>query len=412
MNMKKYIRYFLVLIAAGGVLAACKKMDENYKGFLGGGEIVYNGKAEMLQAFPGINRTELKWYIISDPKIVKAKVFWTNPAHIEGEPTFPGQRPGGADSIEISITRGMDTDSVIALISGLKEGVYTFGVFMYDANGHTSVRSEIIGEVYGAAYQTTISNRPMDSARLDTTEGKSDLYIPWYGIAQQAVKIDLEYTDISGALKTIEIGKVPHPNDVRKGLIWRDQDTILNYKEGTGFKYRTAYLPEPNAIDTFYTEYTVLGSADIGYYVPPPPPSAEENFALGKNVTFSSSSGPLTDGDRTTASGKWQPSSGERADLNVWFYVDLGESKTFNTAGLYIPKDPQKIPFFEILVTDASSVGSSTKWKRAYIQFESPEKENEITFDAVTARFVKVSIGLVAENANINVSEFELYNRP
>lgn len=62
----------------------------------------------------------------------------------------------------------------------------------------------------------------------------------------------------------------------------------------------------------------------------------------GTDVTTNSSGGTgLTDGDRSNAS-KWQPSSGEQADLNVWFYVDLGESKDINKTQVYFTKDPNK----------------------------------------------------------------------
>ncbi|WP_262247889.1 DUF4998 domain-containing protein [Parapedobacter soli] len=411
MNIKQHIRYFFFFMM-GGLLVSCGKMDAPYNEFLQGGEIVYNGKAEMLQAFPGNNRIKLKWYIISDPKITHGKIFWNNPAHIEGETPIPGQRPGGRDSLEVRIQRSADTDSVEVIIDKLIEGVYTFDVYMYDDLGHSSVKAEVISDVYGTAYQATVANRPIGTLLLDTIGEKSDLYIPWFGIAQQAVAVELQYTDVSGEAKTMQITQKPHPIDPRRGTVWQERDTIFNYMEGTGFKYRTAYLPDPTAIDTFYTAYTDLQADDIAYFMLPPPPVEDANFALGKKVTFSSSSGPLTDGDRTTGSGRWQPSSGERADLNVWFYVDLGETTEINTAGLYIPKDPHKVPYFEILTTTEAEITSSTKWTRAYVQFEAPQAENVITFPAIEARYVKVSLNLVAENANINVSEFELYNIP
>lgn len=392
MNIKNYLKNLIALMVVGVLFGSCQKMDGIYEDFLEGGEIVYNGKAEGLVAHPGINRMELKWYIISDPKIVKAKVFWINPVHIEGEPTLPNQRAAGKDSVTIDIVRGATTDSVITLIDRLKEGVYTFSVVMYDKNGHSSISSQIIAEVYGSVFQGTISNRPLDVPLLDTINKKSNLYIPWYGISQQAVKIDLQYIDVSGIARTKRITKVSNPIDPRRPMIWQDRDTVFNYKEGTGFSYRTAYLPEPNAIDTFYTEYTSISKSAIGYYKLPPPPPLEENLALGRPVTVSSSSGSaITDGDRKgDPSPKWQPSSSERADLNVWFYVDLGSAKTFNTAGLYIPKAAGNIPFFEIMVTSESSITSSTKWTRVYSQFTKPNAENEITFNSTTARFVKV----------------------
>jgi hypothetical protein len=407
MYINQNLRYFFFLILAG-CFTSCSKQDATYSDFLKNGEIVYNGKPEQLEVLPGNNRAQLQWYIVSDPKITKAKIFWNNPAQIDGKDPEPGERIGGRDSVEINIQRSSGTDSVKVLIDRLKEGIYTFDVFMYDNAGHSSVKSEVIGNVYGDTYQNSISNRPLNTALLDTTESKSDVYLEWFGVAQQAVKIDLKYTDVSGTSKTIHMQKVVNPSDPRSGMIWETTDTLWNYKEGELFTYRTAYLPEPNSIDTFYTDYVEV--SNIGYFIPPPPPTVSSNLALGTKVTASSSATQaLTDGDRSNAA-KWQPNSGERADLNVWFYVDLGESMDINKTQVYFTKDPNKITFYEVLYTTEATIGSSTKWTRAFIKLESPDAEDINTFNTVKARYVKVNIGLRDSGTNINVSELEVYN--
>jgi hypothetical protein len=407
MYINQNLRYFFFLILAG-CFTSCSKQDATYSDFLKNGEIVYNGKPEQLQVLSGNNRVQLQWYIVSDPKITKAKIFWNNPAQIDGKDPEPGERIGGRDSVEINIQRSSGTDSVKVLIDRLKEGIYTFDVFMYDNAGHSSVKSEVIGNVYGDTYQNSISNRPLNTALLDTTESKSDVYLEWFGVAQQAVKIDLKYTDVSGTSKTVHMQKVVNPIDPRRDMLWETLDTLWNYKEGELFTYRTAYLPEPNSIDTFYTDFVEV--SNIGYFIPPPPPTVSSNLALGTKVTASSSATQaLTDGDRSNAA-KWQPNSGERADLNVWFYVDLGESMDINKTQVYFTKDPGKITYYEILYTTEATIGSSTKWTRAFIKLESPDAEDINTFNTVKARYVKVNIGLKDSGTNINVSELEVYN--
>jgi hypothetical protein len=414
MYIKRNIRNFLFFIIAAGFLVSCDKMNATYEEFLDKGEMVYNGKPEGLQAAPGNGRIGLKWYIVSDPKITRAKVFWTNQAQIEGEPVLPGQRPGGRDSLEIPIRRGSGTDSVIIVIDHMKQGIYTFQVYMYDNKGHASIKTEVISNVYGTTFQGSIGNRPLAVPLLDTIgPNKSDLYIPWFGIAQQAVKIDLIYTDISGIEKMV---KIERTHVIGKGIAWKERDTLFNFKEGTTFKYRTAFLPEVNAIDTFYTEYSEVSH---GYFVPPPPPTADENLARNKKVTTSSSSGtPLTDGNREgDPSPKWQPSSGERGDLNVWFYADLGSVKDFNTTQVYFTKDPAKITYYEVLYSDASAIDANSVWKRGMLKFGAPDEEDiyqsvnsdSTAFVNLKARFIKINIGLRDQGTNINVSELEVY---
>jgi hypothetical protein len=418
MYIKSNIRNLFFLLLAGWLFASCEKMDATYKDFLNGGEIVYNGKPELLQVFSGNKRVKLKWYIVSDPKITSAKIFWNNPGQIDGDPIVPGQRPAGRDSVVITVQRGSGTDSVQTYIDRLKEGIYTFTVFMYDGKGHSSVKAEVIGDVYGDNYQGSITNRPLDMPQLNILNGKSDLYIPWYGVAQQAVRIDLIYTNTAGLLKTVQKTKIPNPADARRGMIWLDRDTLFNFKDAAGAKlrFRTAYLPEETAIDTFFTAYTDIG---YKYYVPPTPPPVDQNLAINKKITTSSATGTsLTDGDRTNKAF-WQPSSGERADLNVWFYVDLGSVVDFNTTQVYFIKDPAKITYYEVLYTEAATIAADTKWKRAYIKFGAPETEDifvstntdNTALINLKGRFIKINIGLRDEATNINVSEIEVYKK-
>ncbi|MGN6264777.1 MAG: discoidin domain-containing protein, partial [Ginsengibacter sp.] len=160
--------------------------------------------------------------------------------------------------------------------------------------------------------------------------------------------------------------------------------------------------------DTFYTDYR---EATTILYVPPVIPTAPDNLALNApTVTGGSASGnaKLTDGDRVSY---WQPSSGERAGSNVWFYVDLGAQKNFNSTQLYITKDSKKIIYYEILYAKTESIGNNQTWVRAALVMGDPKSENIQTFANVTGRFIKINIGLQDAATNIHVGELEVYNR-
>lgn len=404
MKLNQYLKHCFLLVLIAGVFASCEKGAPEAE-FLKGGEIIYTGKPEALESFAGYKRAKLAWYLVSDPKINKAKVFWTNPALPEGEVPAPGDRSPGRDSVVIDIQRTSGAQLIEVIIDRLKEGVYTFDVYTYDKDGHSSIKSEEIGEVYADTYQSSISNRPLDSAEYHSTT--KEVKLKWFGVAQQAIVIDLEYTGVSGQLQTVQIDKVSF--DPRKPGVFLERDILPDYKDGTSFRYRTGYLPTATAVDTFYTEYREV--TPTLYIPPPPPPSGPANLALnGKIEASSSKTQALTDGDRSNAA-KWQPSSGERADLNVWFYVDLGSAMDITTTQVYFTKDPGKITFYEVLTTTEATIGASTKWKRAFIKFGAPDEEDINVFTKVQARYVKVNIGLRDEATNINVSELEVYNK-
>lgn len=389
----------LLLVLTGALLASCDKMDANYKDFVKDGEIVYTGRVDSLQVFSGRNRLQLQWLLVSDPKITKCKVFWN-------------QRK---DSVIIPVKKTAATDTIKHLISNMAPGVYAFEVYTYDDLGHNSSKAEITGTVYGDSYAESIFNRPLDSAIYHPSNQR--VVLKWFGVSEQATIVEVKYTSIDGTEKTVKQVPVANPNMPNDKPAMLDSLVLPGYKTGTTFTYRTGYKPVPTAMDVFYTPFTEV--TNIILYVPPKPPSKDENFALSKKVTTSSSSGtPLTDGDRGNTN-KWQPGSGDRADLNVWFYVDLGAVKDFNTTQVYFTKDPAKITYYEVLYTDAATIATDTKWKRAYIKFGQPDDE-DIYISANTdntalvnlkGRYIKINIGVRDEATNINVSEIEVYKK-
>jgi hypothetical protein len=404
MRTNSYLIYCFFLILAAGITTSCEKGSPE-KEFLKGGEGIYTGRPEALESFAGYKRTKLAWYLVSDPKINKAKVFWNNPTLPDGQSSSPGDRNPGRDSLVIDIQRTSGNQLIEVVIDRLLEGVYTFNVFTFDKDGNNSIKSEVIGEAYGDTYQSSISNRPIDSAEYHAST--KAVHIKWFGVAQQAVVVNIEYTDIFNQLKKLAVKKAGSG-------AFNERDVLPNYKNGTAFKYRTGYSPTASGIDTFYTDYREV--VPTLYIPPPPPPAGPSNLALGTKVSASSSATQaLTDGDRSNTA-RWQPNSGERADLNVWFYVDLLTVKEFNSTHIYFTKDPARITYHEVLYTDASVIDVNTKWKRAYIKFGAPDAEeiNSGLKDGTAnpkARYVKVNIGLRDEATNINVSELEIYKK-
>ncbi len=233
MRMKKYIWGMLGL----GLLAACSKMEDNYQQYLENGVIIYTAKVDSLKAFPGRNRIALSWLLVSDPKIDKCRVFWNS----------------GKDSVTIPVQRSAGIDTINVVLDNLEENVFTFDVYTYDNAGHSSVKEEIIGTVYGNNYLASLYNRPVRKTAY--LSGTKEAEITWFGVNPQAVAVDIEYTNVDGDLVTKrEVAVRPDPF---KPLAFPDETVLPGYRQGTSFRYRTAYKPAPSAIDTFYTAYDI-----------------------------------------------------------------------------------------------------------------------------------------------------------
>lgn len=248
MNVFYIRRYLLVVAVFLGGLAACSKMDSTYEKFLSGGSIIYPGRADSLRLFSGHNRIKLSWLLTSDPSIVMNKVFWND----------------GADSVEIPVTRSQGVDTVSVVIDSLDEGYYNFEIYTYDKNGHSSVQADTIGQVYGDTYQQSLLNRVIKNAYWN----HDSAFIFWYSTNTGAVVSNLTYTDRNGHAYEINI-----PSS--------DTLTVLPaFRLHDGFRFRTGYMPDSLAIDTFYTAYASRSIDDTLAIVLPDFPAQEGTYQL------------------------------------------------------------------------------------------------------------------------------------
>lgn len=225
MRAIKYSGYcFFLVLSVVVILFSCSKMDDGYKDFIKDGEIIYTGRADSVKTYPGNNRILLSMLLLSDPKISTVKVYWNNKA----------------DSAVKSIVRNAGVDTVYFMLNNMPEASYSFEIYTYDNNRHSSVKTESIGMVYGQNYINSLFNRSLKSV---TYLPGSKARLVWFGPSVQTVGQHIAYTDSLGIAKA--------------AFIPRTEDTtyLLNFKKNASFQYKTLYKPETNAIDTFSTSY-------------------------------------------------------------------------------------------------------------------------------------------------------------
>lgn len=235
-------RWLMLILMLGTIqLTSCGKQDDIYKEFLKGGEKVYTGRADGLTSYAGNGRILLTWQLVSDPKITKCKVFWNDKK----------------DSSVLAVQKTANTDTIRLTLNNLSEGAYTFQVYNYDNAGHSSIKSEVIGTVYGDTYAASISNRPINNATYAAATKTAT--INWFGVSPQAVKVEITYTDATTGNDVLLVDvPVLNPKRLSDPPAFINTTTLPNYKAGTPVKYRTGYKPEVTAIDIFYTDYSTV----------------------------------------------------------------------------------------------------------------------------------------------------------
>lgn len=231
MNLKRYCILCVLAIVLGNFILSCSKMDSTYHDFIKDGEIVYPGKPESLQTYSGNNRIDLSMLLASDPKITRVKAFWNN----------------GLDSTEKAIQRTSGVDTVRLSLAKLTEGTYTFNVYTYDKDNHRSIKSDVIGNVYGERYINSLYNRTLNSV---TYIGGSKARLIWVGPADQMIGQEIRYTDSLGVFRTLI-----EPRFKSDGTTLKDTTILTIFKKGSSFDFRTLFKPEPASLDTFYSGF-------------------------------------------------------------------------------------------------------------------------------------------------------------
>lgn len=224
--MKMNIIYQILFLLGIALVPSCKKMDDVHRQFLDMGETIYVSKADDVVTRGGNQRIEISWPLISDPKISRYKIYWNN----------------GRDSVEGPVQKTSETDSVRVLLENMNEGIQYFDIYMFDNEGHSSIKTSVHGVVYGPIYRSSLLPRSYTSvSRTD-----SNVEIQWVPASDDLVVVWMKYTD----------------------TLNRPVDYILSGKENisllndvlpeAAITYATGFLPDSTALDTLYTSFIPL----------------------------------------------------------------------------------------------------------------------------------------------------------
>lgn len=209
------------------LLSGCEKEGYNYDKYLNGNEIIYPGKVTNLYANPGDLRVQLAWNPGSDRSIVRYVIYYNS----------------NRDSLIVPANGETTSDTIKAIVPGLREYVQDFTLYTFDHLGNRSVGQVLTAvKVFGPLYQSTLRNRQAEAGGFDGSENLIiNLSLPLDTIN---VSTKFTYKTTENSMNTI----FAHPDSTRI--------VIPNWKEGENILVQSAYLPVKNAIDTFWVSYS------------------------------------------------------------------------------------------------------------------------------------------------------------
>jgi hypothetical protein len=245
--MKQYRvskRIGLLALLLAGVVASCKKMDD-YKKFADGGEITYPATFDSLKVIPGNGRVMITGLLNGDPNVTSYRVYWNS----------------GSDSLENTFVRKGGTDTLKQIIDKLPEGPMTFTLRTYDSRGNRSIPMVVTGNVYGANYQASVTERGNRAILGTSFLADGSAQFTWADVDAYVgvLGMRIRYYDAYDQLRdTIIVSKLKNQVSTVPGV------SILK-----PIAYSTLFLPEPVGIDTFtvaakglslFTEVKLLNS--------------------------------------------------------------------------------------------------------------------------------------------------------
>lgn len=296
MKQKKYLSLVLISLC---IVFGCSKMNDKHDFYLQDGEIIYLGRVDSAKVLPGKNRFLLRYWI-TDQRAKELKIYWNQMR----------------DSLIVPIPVHSPSDSIDLLVGDDKnliaEGKYTFQLISNNGEDLKSIIYEKLGNVYGEQFSSTLTQRFVRDVGYNPD--KQEVTIDW-GEPSSSKEIGVEVTYYTGDTKNI----LQLPTEQ-----FGSQISLINVNVEKGINYRTMFLPEPIAIDTFFTAST--------------PIRVLQNVALFKPVKTSSnlnSSYPgsnAVDGIISTGS-RWISSSNE--GLEHWIEIDLEKEYNLYSFKLY-----------------------------------------------------------------------------
>ena len=222
--MKK-IQSSLLIIMALSVLVSCEDFMDVHEEYIGGGEIIYSPKTDSIAFVAGRERIMFRFWLYNSPNVKSVNLYWNN----------------DLDSLIVPVTPTTGLDSTDVILPDMPEKSYTFNVRTVDKYGHVSLTMTDFGTSYGEFFQSSLAHRRIRDVSITDKGGE----ISWFSAAEDLVGNEIRYETNEGA----------------KAVVWMpaSENSILcpGAKTSSTFEYRSLFIPEEQAIDTFAVEWTV-----------------------------------------------------------------------------------------------------------------------------------------------------------
>jgi hypothetical protein len=316
------------------LLISCGDMNDLHQEYIKDGETVYMPKPYSVKFLSGNKRIYFECILYNAPNVTSIDIFWNR-----------------RDSSRIiPVTPGTGIYAVREWIDNMDEQSYTLEVRTSDAFGQHSLWTTGFASAYGDMFQQSLANRPYRGFALTDRNGEVSVELTWINAAERLIYSEVRYDDEDGDPRMIRVSPL-------EAITVCEQATV-----NSTFEYRSAFLPEPEAADTFYTEWKRI-APDPNYTLAmdgwtATASSYENSAAYGQqwgppDVIFTNGTGSIWH-SRFTHNGTAQPPH--------WIEIDMQNLKRLTRLEITRHTDIQFLYVIasETQITDKNTLGSMT----------------------------------------------------
>lgn len=324
--MKK-IYGLLAFVASVLFFSSCDDFMDVHKEYIEGGEIIYAPKPDTINFIAGKGRILFNCRTYNAPNVRSIDIYWND----------------GLDSLIVPVELKTGYDSISVILDNMEEKSYTFDVRTTDNFGHKSLYLTDFGTSYGETYQSRLSDRRIKTVSLSDKGGA----VTWYFAPGDLIRSEIRYMKNDGSQS---VAATPSTKDVIE---------LPDIKPGSTIEYRSLFIPEVIAIDTFTTAWKTFETA-----VP-----EEYKYDSGSWIVLSASDESSDHGGRTALldgnlntfwHSAWED---EGAPLPHWAVIDMQSKKKISRIEIYRRAGNMDTKSVELYVSDQSD-GNVSGWKK------------------------------------------------
>lgn len=323
----KRIYGLVAFVASALFFASCDDFMDVHKEYIEGGEIIYAPKPDTINFVAGKGRILFNCRTYNAPNVRSIDIYWND----------------GLDSLIVPVELKTGYDSISVILDNMEEKSYTFDVRTTDNFGHKSLYLTDFGTSYGEIYQSRLSDRRIKTVSLSDRGGT----VTWYFSPSDLVRSEIRYTKNDGSQS---IAATPSTKDVIE---------LPDIKPGSTIEYRSLFIPEVIAIDTFATAWKTFETV-----IPEEYKYDSSSWTVLSASDESSDHGgriALLDGNLNTFwHSAWED---ESAPLPHWAVIDMQSLKKISRIEIYRRAGNTDTKSVELYVSDQSD-GNAGGWKK------------------------------------------------